>query len=292
MPLGTASTGHGENSVERRRHVAGELPVVRPAVLEQLPDVAVARRDARDRPRRADQRVVGLEQLADRHPQLACSLSRPSQERAGFGDQRARLVRPRHRVVVDQVGRRVADAPRSRRRRSPRSGAAPRPSAARASTGSRPRRRSRPPPRAPAAAARVFAATSSSTSHAPRSTDRAIRMPSMPSQLRGDLELRPQTTSCRAGAGPASTFSNSAHVGDRARHRPVVAIAIQVERRVGRHAPVRRLEPDDPVDRGRDPDRPADVRAAREQSTCRSRARRPTRRWTRRPRPRGSTGCA
>ncbi len=55
----------------------------------------------------------------------------------------------------------------------------------------------------------MFAATSSSTFHAPRSTDSATRSPSTPSNASGSTSFgRSDVTS--AGCGPASTFSNSA----------------------------------------------------------------------------------
>ena len=59
------------------------------------------------------------------------------------------------------------------------------------------------------AAARVFAATSSSISHEPRSIESAIRMPSMPSSVEG-ISTFGRNDVMSSGCGPASTFWNSA----------------------------------------------------------------------------------
>ena len=104
---------------------------------------------------------------------------------------------------------RVRRRPRCRLRRSMRSAGERCPSAARGSTGSRPRRPWRRASISASPAARVFAATSSSTSHEPRSTDSAIRRPSTPSRRSGISSLG-RSDAMSAGCGPATTFSKSA----------------------------------------------------------------------------------
>ncbi len=66
-----------------------------------------------------------------------------------------------------------------------------------------------PASRSRSAAASVLAATSASTLKQPRSTESAIRIPSMPSNVPGISSFgRSEATSL--GCGPAITFSSSA----------------------------------------------------------------------------------
>ncbi len=63
---------------------------------------------------------------------------------------------------------------------------------------------------------------------------------------------------------PGDHVGEQRAVGDGARHRPVLVPVVQVDRGQARHPAVRRLVADDPVERGRDADRAADVGAGGE----------------------------
>jgi hypothetical protein len=99
-------------------------------------------------------------------------------------------------------------------------------------------------------AARVFAAISSWTSRDAHAVDAVEPF--------GDLELRPQARDVD-GVWAGDHVLEQRAVRDRAREHAVVAVAIEVVRRSGRHPAVRRLEADHAVDRRRDADRTADI---------------------------------
>ena len=82
-------------------------------------------------------------------------------------------------------------------------------------------------------------------------------------QLRGDRELGAQRDDVIAMRTRHHVLQQAA-IGDRPRHGPVVAVMVEVERRVLRHAAIGGLEPDHAAERRRDADRAADVGSGRE----------------------------